>query len=723
MRKNSKENRLNLSQLLLDYFQKKITLTDLALHLNDQKIKQELDKPLALAGTKQSTASRALEWAIIKDDWQLVKKLLDIGVDPNGGTEYPIFLAIGNLDSADTDKKIVSAKLILNLLKNKNVNLDVKLNTNNGIAHFITMFDKAETTLKMFLEIFPHTKLNQLDSTGKTPLLVAIEKNNLPLVKLLYSHNVPLTAVKYNRDTYIPLMWAVVFGSLQMVEFISQEMQKKDCSGMSKVMQEDLETGFDDWDIERIKYILQTRLINLNNRYVVPDTKNTKPCYMTLMHRACARGDINIVKLFIDNGGLINTDEDMQPFGHAIKNNRLELVQWLLDSNVLNHASIISGLSVCTLMKNREACQDIINKHLKKAGKELIGNDLLIIEETDEKLSILSTLQNIINQDNLHEIKKFFSLYKLTEISTHTYFHLAIKSKAINCVKYFLNFCDPFIELENISAIFLTILETNQPIMEIFVNHYRAIGKTKDLENYLIGCVSQIAEREDSEKYMLFLKELHIHYFQEKTPVSFHNFQSASSHSYMKEQGIPKEEPKISDNKHIIFKPEPKHESNPKSKTSEPTWFGGQRMDLNALKPVEGTKGYEAFVWLQPGIYTGCSPEEWEKFDATRCSFTAGSTNIKKLTLDYFLPMNINGHEKTLQCSYELRIKKSKARILLFPVPSDCKRFIIWVGGEYRSEGIHNLEDMKSLMSSNRHGTKMVYIDLPVITPENKPVC
>lgn len=732
MKKNTQEKPLlkisNMKELLLKYFQKHIEINTLTTYLNDPKIKKDLHNPLRLQRTNQEGRSAfPLEWALIYEDWKLTKVLLDAGTKPDLGIEYPIFLAIINFAVAETDKESLNARIMLKLLKDKGVNIDVKLKrsekgqeniTGNGIVDLIMMIGKnVAPTVKNIIEIFPDIQLNDFNSDGTTPLIEAISHNYLPLVELLCSHNVPLTPVIYNKKAVIPFVLAMKNQNENMLEFILQRMLKNPFPDMARIMQRELEANFSQLSINIIRLLLQTNLINVNNYYSVPANKGKLAYEWTLMHQACKRGDRAIVDLLINHGGLINTkDKDVnKPIAFAINYNQIKLISWLLDSDILNDESIRAGLMMCNLLKNTETCREMITSKYVSKNKLEINNNFCNEDSLDGQRR-LPILESIIIRDNPHDVEIFSTKFNIEETpAVHAYFHLAIKNNSVHSVKYFLSFCNPFFELDNKSAIFIAILEKSQTIMEMFVHHYRDKLKIKDLENYLLRCESLITNMSDPEQYLLFLKKIHQFYFQEAKPVSFDFFQSASSHQFLKEQGMKMEcpvIPKIVDNKNMLFKPE--------RKMDEPTWFGGQLIDLKALKPVEGTIGYEAFVFLlkeETYAASGCSQEEFKKFNATRCSFTAGSANIKKITLDYFIPCTINGYAQTIQCSHELRIKGRKERILLIPVLSDCKRYNILVGAEY-CEGLHKTAETMNLLNSNRHGTKSVKITLPAISTQ-----
>jgi len=618
---------------------------------------------------------------------------------------------------------------MLKLFKDKGVNIDVKLKkslegqenlTGNGIIDLIMLIGKnVAPNIARIIEIFPGIQLNDFNPGGTTPLIDAIAHNYQPLVELLCKHNVPVTPVIHNKKTIIPFVLAMKNQNSDMLAFILKEMMKKPFPDMALIMQRELEANFSELSISIIRLLLQTNLINVNNYYVVPAKKGKSSYEMTLMHQACKRGDRAIVDLLIKHGGLINTkDKDVnKPIAFAINYNQIKLISWLLEADMLNEASIRAGLMMCSLLKNTETCREMIaSKCVDKNKLEMINNSVCNEDSLSEQRR-LPLLENIIIRDNPHDVEIFSSKFNIEETpAVHSYFHLAIKNNSVHCVKYFLTFCNPFFELDNKSAVFVAILEKSQTIMEKFIYHYRDKLKIGDLENHLVHCESLIKNLPDPEQYLLFLKKMHQFYFQEIKPVSFDFFQSASSHQFLKDQGVKVEcsvIPQIANNKNVLFKPEIKRD--------EPTWFGGQIIDLKALKPVEGTNGYDAFVYLlEEEIYavSGCSKEEFDKFDATRCSFTAGSANIKKITLDYFIPCTINGHVQTIQCSHELRIKGRKERILLVPVLSDCKRYNILVGAEY-CEGLHKTAETTNLLNSNRHGTKTVEITLPVISAQS----
>jgi len=729
MRKKVQEKRKpgthSLAWLLLGYMQHKIQPIDFIAYINNDKIKGDLNQPVRLDHSKQAKTFFPLEWALIEEDSDLLEILLKAGANPDSGIVPPLMRAIINLDATQDPIKIFHAIRSLELLKQYGVKIDFTLQMDllivpnsrgNGIGHFLAMFNCTPKSFVKILEIFPDIKLNTGNPSGKTPLQIAISNNNLPLVQCLYDYGVSLAPVKYKKEIFIPFQLAIEKGNLALVQFILQKMVEKPFPNMENILQQTLETHFFTWKREIIELMLQTNVINLNHGYPKPVSKKfALEEVITLMHLACQRGEIGIVHLFIKHKGMINSSQGShRPFLYAVMFGQVELVDWLLDSKLLDKISLDNGLTMCGVLKNREVIREkIVSKYFNTTFEAMPANDGPRQDEANEQLTRI--LKAAIIENNPHEVAKFSAKMQIDETPmVHHYLHFAIQKNAHHWVKYFLTICNPFVELENISAIFQTILEKNQPIMELLIHHYRALGKMEVLKNHLSVCESRLGKWQDAEQYRLFLKQIHTYYFQEIKPVTFDFFESASAHHYLAEQGIKLESPVIptlSDSKHTLFKPA--------IQPAEPTWLGGQRVDLKELRPVEGLSGHDAFVWLlDAAAYQadGCMEKQFKKFEETRCSVSAGSKNIKTLKkLNYVLPCNINGHEVTLSSTREFRIQGFPERILLFPLLSDCKRFTIYIGGKFCEDGLHDHKDTARLMESNRHGTKMVEVTLPMI--------
>lgn len=718
----------NLVNFLTAYYFKQLTINELQIALTKPVIQKEINNPCGLPDLKKTLVTiTALEWSIMRKDWKLTRILLNAGANPDGGyQEHPIFLAIDNLQHAKTDSQLMSAQLTLNLLKQNNVRLDVKAksfknpidNSTYGIAHFILSGNNVCETLKKMLTIFPQgIDLNAFERDA-TPLMRSLYLKNFPVVKLLCENDVSLKPTILDGMKLTPLKIAIYVGEKEAIQFILNYMVEKRCDDIQSILENALEEYLPVMDIEVLRLILETNLIDLNKSFLAtPEPGSSKPHNLTLMHKACERADIAIFELLLQKGGMVNIHQVIQNTPSlllvAILQNKLDFVEWLLDSDLLDEIAIFSGWYASKIVKKREAFQEAIETRYYELLAPKAHVDLLMTGMSDIDAFVLPRLDYLITRDIPQEIAECFHMNAIS--IAYKSFHLAIKKGSINCVKYFMDFCNPFFEYHENSAVLLAIYERNYKIMEIFVQDCRQKGKMQALDACLSLNESFIKTLPDAEKYLSFLQTIHRSYFQERTPISFHFFESASAHQFLKEQGI-KDLPvksQLSDKKETLFKP--------KINCHEPTWFGGQRIDMQLLKPIEGNHSHNAFIWLleeEAYAASGCTALQFEKFQSTRPSFASGSTNIEKITLPYELPCNINGHALTLQCSYELRIKNSVARILLFPVYSDCKRSVIYIGGKYLKDGLHKSCDSANLMNSNRHGTRMVHIAIPVISAE-----
>jgi ankyrin repeat protein len=132
-------------------------------------------------------------------------------------------------------------------------------------------------------------------------------------------------------------------------------------------------------------------------------------------------------------------------------------------------------------------------------------------------------------------------------------------------------------------------------------------------------------------------------------------------------------------------------------------WFGA--VSTNNKNVVAITGGVRCFLYLDTKllIAQGCHP------DLITSAYDSPSFNgikIKKLRW-LNIQCQIRMRDKTLESSveFEIRFRKTKARILLCPVRDETNKATLFIGCHYLPNGLHEVKDVRSLRKSFSHSS------------------
>ncbi|OUM62212.1 hypothetical protein PIROE2DRAFT_62039 [Piromyces sp. E2] len=334
-----------------------------------------------------------LYYAILKEDTKLVEYLSNNGASVNFGrfinSALDISLQIGN-------------KEIFNIiLSNKSIILN---EINNQLETPFTVIIKSPLFLledKMIMIerlIDRGFNINSLNGYGKFPLICAIEKNSLPLVKFLISKGA-------NVNQFYNSMSALACAIKQKSFIIVKELVEHGANVNCLVNDLNLETRYND-DISILAYAIGMGELNII-KYLIEchgtiKFKNKYDC-CSLIESICKRKMIEIFDYFTDNNLNIFSDEIIKTL---LWEERYDLLKILIPKyisisyrddtgNTLIANAIIAG--------NSEMVQFLINNH---ANVNCINHNHETLEDINKKYNYL------YNNNNYTSIEKILKKNK-----------------------------------------------------------------------------------------------------------------------------------------------------------------------------------------------------------------------------------------------------------------------------------------------------------------------
>jgi len=81
-----------------------------------------------------------------------------------------------------------------------------------------------KTAVKQFIENIKFVDINMADDFGNCAVLVAAERNELDMLKLLVTLGANLDVL--DKDGYTPLKWAQDYKNQEMIDFIQETINK-----------------------------------------------------------------------------------------------------------------------------------------------------------------------------------------------------------------------------------------------------------------------------------------------------------------------------------------------------------------------------------------------------------------------------------------------------------------------------------------------------------------
>ncbi|KAJ3430802.1 molting protein mlt-4 [Anaeramoeba flamelloides] len=271
---------------------------------------------------ESSSQNSALHYAILHGNIEMVKYLLDVGIDKELKNEQ----ILTPLNMAIRKQKYEIVKLLLE----KKCDPTSKNKNSLSSLHFAAQRGNHKI-LKMLLDL-KGININMRDSHDRTAIYYSIEANSLECIKLLAQRNALLNirddlqispihlSIMKNNDTIIRYLWGqlIVLKNKKILSIMKKK--KKYASNRSK------------------KRKKKFSIISINSKKSI-----IKPTLegMYLIHTATSIGNLNSIKLILQNNkrhqiNLRNTDGNT-PLHIAIINSKIPIINYLL----LNKAEIM----------------------------------------------------------------------------------------------------------------------------------------------------------------------------------------------------------------------------------------------------------------------------------------------------------------------------------------------------------------------------------------------
>lgn len=282
--------------------------------------------------------------------------------------------------------------------------------------------------------------LEQQDSHGETPLLMAINYRNLDMVKELVKRGASLESSSVKLDT--PLHKAIRSGDAEIVKYLLEngvKFEERDFRGATPLILASKKSS-----PEMIKLLISkgaspnvadkngaTPLMSAseNGNYEIAKLLITSETDLevkdssgnTALTKAILSGNLDLVKLLIDNGARIDPSSDIgkSPMYFAALNGNLEMLEYLrskgssinlkssFGTELLSTSLVAGNLKLVNFLIANGAAFDASNdKHNKILNNAVMGNDLNIVK------FVMKQNPNINGQDELGSTPLHYSAYK-----------------------------------------------------------------------------------------------------------------------------------------------------------------------------------------------------------------------------------------------------------------------------------------------------------------------
>lgn len=211
---------------------------------------------------------------------------------------------------------------------NKEVDLNIRDNSNNYLVQFIILYNQIDL-IDLFLQ--RKCKFDIIDYDGKTLLYYAIKLNYYDIVKKLLSISyvgMPLIELG-DKNKFLPIHYAILFNNFKVLELLIEKkanINAKDGNGNTPLI-----TSIKTKNIDITKFLLKQSTINLNITNSVGETA---------LHIACNYELDTIVDLLLENPKIdINIQEKQNkytPLMYSVSLNNYNITNSLLSNKNIN---------------------------------------------------------------------------------------------------------------------------------------------------------------------------------------------------------------------------------------------------------------------------------------------------------------------------------------------------------------------------------------------------
>ncbi|XP_063407048.1 ankyrin-1-like [Mytilus trossulus] len=313
------------------------------LDLNDKTLNSRVDTTI-----KQKDGWSVLHIACFEGHLEVVKLLIDVGMDLNDTTTInftPLYMACQN-GHYETVKYLLD-------LNDKTINsrVDTTIKEKDGLSVLhIACFEGHLEVVKLLIDV--GMNLNDTTTINFTPLYMACQNGHYETVKYLLDLNDKTlnsrvdTTIK-QKDGWSVLHIACFQGHLEVVKLlIDVGMNLNDTTTINSTpLLEACQNGH----YETVKYLLDLNDKTLNSRV---DTTIKQKDGWSVLHIACFKGQLEVVKLLVDVGMNLNdtTNAGYTPLYQACRKGRFDIVKYLILD--LNGKTLKSRVD--TTIKNKD---------------------------------------------------------------------------------------------------------------------------------------------------------------------------------------------------------------------------------------------------------------------------------------------------------------------------------------------------------------------------------
>lgn len=368
--------------------------------------------------------NKKLIYAVIKNDYDLVKKLLDFGADAKFKKSKALQYASQN---SKIDTKIIKALI--------NAGSDVSTRNNfvidnaalRGNDEVVKMLLKAgakptwqtfrnaikSENIKMISYLSSEVDINEKDYLGMTHMETAIETHNPKIVKELIK--LGATVTKEN------LKHAVYFGDSDIIDIIQSELPQTSTTTTKSVsttqeepkktptakkeddLNEQLENALNKNEIaDAIQLIVNGANIHIANDYplAVAAIENSTELLNTLISKgvdvtvdnnhaivlAAKFGSNRVIPILISNGADIHAKDDY-PIKQAIQNDKADTVKLLVSAGVVPTNELVKlaldndSMKVYNVLRELVPSDKIKTKEPRVAPRELTDDEIAELEK------------------------------------------------------------------------------------------------------------------------------------------------------------------------------------------------------------------------------------------------------------------------------------------------------------------------------------------------------